>query len=287
MLNPTAPHIRKKIKSAATMPHAHANGIRMYYELSGDAARPLVVFINGIFQDTSSWALATRAFAPEFRTLIYDCRGQGQSDKPVEGPYSSELHARDLAALLDALGVQRAHFVGLSNGGVVLLHFARRFPERLDRIVLLDSFAHMDRSQQAMLDSWRAALEAGGSALRFTVSMPWTWSRDFLEANYDMVMGLREKAAALPVHSSLHLIDGVYHHDARPWLASIAAPTLIVHGDEDRMALPRSAREMQAAIPNARLHWLRGAGHAAWLEQADEFHQVTKSFLSDHSGVHP
>jgi 3-oxoadipate enol-lactonase len=261
------------------MPFTAANGIRIYYELAGDAGKPLVVFINGIFQDTTSWALATRAFASGFRTLIYDCRGQGQSDKPAAGPYTSELHARDLAALLDALGETRAHFVGLSNGGVVLQHFARLFPERLDKIVLLDTFAYMDRSQQAMLDAWRAALEAGGSALRFTVSMPWTWSRDFLEANAAAVLALREKAAQLPVHSSLHLIDGVYHHDARPWLPDIAAPTLIVHGDEDRMALPRSAREMQAMIPNSRLHWLYGAGHAAWLEQADEFHKVTIGFL--------
>jgi 3-oxoadipate enol-lactonase len=263
------------------MPHIEANGIRIYHELKGDADKPPVVFINGIFQDTSSWALAVRAFAPDFRTLVYDCRGQSQSDKPAAGPYASELHARDLAALLDALGMPRAHFVGLSNGGVVLLHFARLFPQRLNKIVLLDTFAHMDKSQQAMLDSWRAALQTGGSALRFTVSMPWTWGRDFLDANYDMVLALREKAALLPVHSSIHLIDGVYHHDARLWLKDIVAPALIVHGDEDRMALPRSAREMQAALPNARLHWLLGAGHAAWLEQADEFHRVVKAFLSE------
>ena len=263
------------------MPHIQANGINIYYELNGGDDKPLVVFINGIFQDTSSWSLATRAFADTFRTLVYDCRGQGQTDKPLDGPYTSELHARDLAALLDALHIGRAHVVGLSNGGIILMHVARHFPERLNKIVLLDTFAFMDASQQAMLNSWRAVLLVGGSALRFDVSMPWTWGRDFLENNLEAVLALRERAATLPVHSSIHLIDGAREHEARPWLPSITAPTLIVHGDEDRMALPRSAREMQSLIPNARLHWLSGAGHAAWLEQAAEFHQVTKRFLSD------
>lgn len=263
------------------MPAIHANGVNLYYELSGDEGKPVVVFINGIFQDTTSWSLATRAFGNDFRTLVYDCRGQGQSDKPTDGPYTSELHAHDLAALLDGLGIGRAHVVGLSNGGVVLLHFAKHFAERLGKIVLLDTFAYMDKSQQAMLNAWRAALVAGGSSLRFDVSMPWMWGRDFLETNLEAVLALREKAALLPVHSSLHLIDGVYYHDARPWLASITAPTLIIHGDEDRMALPRSVGEMQAAIPGARLHWLQGAGHAAWLEKAAEFHTIAKSFLME------
>ncbi len=261
------------------MPTANANGVNLYYELSDNAAAPVVVFINGIFQDTTSWALAVRDFSPHFRTLTYDCRGQGQSDKPQAGPYTPELHARDLAALLDTLKIQKAHFVGLSNGGVVLMHFAKWFPQRLGKIVFVDTFSHIDAVQKAMLNSWRAALEAGGSALRFLVSLPWTWGADFLERNYEAIMALQEMAAQLPTHSSIHLIDGTLTHDARPWLGDIKAPTLIVHGDQDRMAPLRYVQTLHQSIPHARLHIIAGGGHAAWLEKADEFSRVVLDFL--------
>jgi 3-oxoadipate enol-lactonase len=263
------------------MPFAVVNDVQLYYELreahSTDA--PTVVFINGIFQDTTSWALTVRDVASAFRTLVYDCRGQGQSDKPQAGPYTPELHARDLAALLDALQIERAHFVGLSNGGLVLMHFARLCPSRLHRLVLVDTFSHLDVVQQAMLHSWRAALEAGGSALRFTVSLPWTWSADFLAQNYDTIMALREKAAQAPTHSSIHLVDGALTHDARAWLGDIRAPTLVVQGTEDKMLSIEKAHALQQAIPNAQLHLIAGAGHAAWLEKAAEFNQVLLEFL--------
>jgi 3-oxoadipate enol-lactonase len=263
------------------MPFAAVNDVQLYYELSaaqsGDA--PTIIFINGIFQDTTSWALTVRAVAPTFRTLIYDCRGQGQSDKPQTGPYTPELHARDLAALLDVLHIERAHCVGLSNGGLVLMHFAKLFPARLRKLVCVDTFSHLDAVQQAMLHSWRAALEAGGSALRFTVSLPWTWGADFLAQNYDTIMALREKAAQLPTHSSIHLVDGALTHDARAWLGDIRAPTLVVQGTEDKMLSIEKAHALQRAIPNAQLHLIAGAGHAAWLEKATEFNQVLLEFL--------
>ncbi|MCA1553408.1 MAG: alpha/beta hydrolase, partial [Chloroflexi bacterium] len=198
---------------------------------------------------------------------------------PQAGPYTPEMHARDLAALLDALGIEHAHFVGLSNGGIVLMHFAKLFPERMDRLVFADTFSHVDAVHQAMLDSWRAALVAGGSELRFMVSLPWTWGAEFLSRNRDAVLALRDKAAQLPTYSSMHLIDGGYDHDARPWLGSIGAPTLIIHGSEDRMDPLKRVHTLHEMIPHSRLLIIEGAGHAAWLEKADEFNRVLLEFL--------
>lgn len=264
------------------MPTTNVNGINLYYELTGDPATPVVVLINGLFQDTTSWALCTRAISPPFRTLVYDCRGQGQSDKPQEGPYYPDLHARDLAALLDHLNIERAHFVGLSNGGIVLMQFARLFPERLNKIVFADTFSHIDAVQKAMLASWRLALEAGGTGMRFLIALPWIWGAEFLERNYDAIMALREKAIqTLPTYSSLHLLDGAATHDARAWLGSIHAPTLVIVGDQDVIIQMHHARFLQQSIPNARLHVIEGAGHAAWLEKAEAFNQVVLSFLQE------
>ncbi len=266
------------------MPTVNVNGIKLYYELSGSADAQPVVFMNGIFQDTTSWALAVRALSPHFRTLIYDSRGQGQSDKPQAGPYTPEIHARDLAALLDHLNISRAHFVGLSNGGIVLMHFAKMFPERLNKIAFVDTFSHIDAVQQAMLRSWRSALVAGGSALRFVISLPWTWGAEFLANNYDAIMALQSTAAQLPTHSSLHLVDGVMQHDARAWLPDIHAPTLIVFGEQDRMVTLDYIYAFHQCIPQARLHLIKHAGHAAWLEKPDEFHRVLLEFMTADDG---
>lgn len=264
------------------MPTVTVNDVALYYELSGPADAPVVVFINGIFQDTSGWALAQRALENRYRVLVYDCRGQGRSDKPVDGPYWTEQHAHDLAALLDNLAITQAHLVGLSNGGMILMWFARLYAARARSLAFVDTFAYLDAVQQAMMRSWRAALEAGGSALRFMISLPWTWGAAFLEANLDAVLALREKAALLPTHSSVHLIDGVINHDARSWLRAIDIPTIIVHGDQDRMAPPHSVHTLHEHLPHARLHWIADAGHAAWLEKPDEFAAVIAGWLDSH-----
>jgi 3-oxoadipate enol-lactonase len=261
------------------MPYQNARGTRLYYELDGPETAPAVVFINGIFQDTSGWQFAVRDLRTHFRTLAYDCKGQGRSDKPEAGPYYTADHAAELLTLLDALGIAHAHFVGLSNGGMILMHVARLAPERVDKLVFADTFAYLDPVQQAMMRSWRAALTAGGSALRFDISMPWTWGSAYLERNLDAVLALRDKAAQLPAHSGIHLIDGVINHDARPWLPSIHAPALIVHGEHDRMAPPHSVAVLHAHLPHARVHWLADAGHAAWLEQHAAFNHAVLDFL--------
>lgn len=264
------------------MPQLLLNGINLYYEISGDGRAPVVVFINGLYQDTTGWALAVRDLSPHFRTLVYDCRGQGQSDKPLEGPYTPEQHARDLAALLDALQIARAHFVGLSNGGIVLEHFARLFPARLQKLVLADTFSHMDAVQGALLDAWGTALEAGGTGMRFLIALPWIWGAEFLERNYAAIMALRDKAIeSLPTYSSLHLLHGARQHDARSWLGTIRAPTLVLVGEQDVIIQMHHARFLQASIPGARLHVIAGAGHAAWLEKSREFNRAVSDFLKD------
>src|SRR5512136_3074629 len=111
------------------MPKIKANGIELYYELHGPETAPVLALSNGILMSTASWAFQTPIFSKHYRLLLYDCRGQGQSDHPA-GPYSMELHADDLAALLDALGIARAHIGGISYGAEISVVFALRHPER-------------------------------------------------------------------------------------------------------------------------------------------------------------
>src|SRR5512139_3983892 len=105
------------------MPRIEANGIGIYYELHGPEGAEVLVLSNGVLMSTASWGFQVPVLSRHYRVLLYDCRGMWQSDHP-SGPYSMELHADDLAALLQALGISRAHIGGVSYGAELCLIFA-------------------------------------------------------------------------------------------------------------------------------------------------------------------
>jgi 3-oxoadipate enol-lactonase len=253
------------------------DGVDLYYEIHGNDGATPVIFVNGIFQDTTGWSMHVRRF-PDRRCLVYDCRGQGRSAKPA-GPYHIDLHVADLLGLLDALGIDRADIVGLSNGGAVAMTFAAEHPDRVRRLALVDTFAYADAALRAKLRSWEAALQAGGPGLRFDVSVPWNFSRGFLEAHGRDLTALRQRALALDPDAMRALMAGSAAHDARHALPRIAAPTLVLVGEEDVLAPPWQARDIAESIPHARLQVIAGAGHAMPIERLDEFCDALRAFL--------
>jgi 3-oxoadipate enol-lactonase len=259
------------------MPTLAIDGVELYYEIHGNDRGSPLVFVNGIFQDTTGWSLHVRRFADR-RCLVYDCRGQGRSAKPP-GPYLIERHAADLVGLLDALGIGRADIIGLSNGGAVAMTFAAKHPARVRRLALVDTFAYADAALRAKLRSWELALDAGGPGLRFDVSVPWNFSRSFLEEHGRDLSSLREKALALDPDPMRALIAGSAAHDARAALPTIAAPTLVLVGEEDLLAPPWTAREVANAIAGARLRTVAGAGHAMPIERLEEFCDALRTFF--------
>src|SRR5512146_884136 len=110
------------------MPKIHVNGIDLYYELYGPPDGDVLVLSNGILMSTTSWGLQKADLSRHNRLLLYDCRGMWNSDHP-RGPYTMELHADDLAALLDALEIPQAHIVGISYGAEVSMTFALKYPQ--------------------------------------------------------------------------------------------------------------------------------------------------------------
>ena len=140
---------------------ALANGIRIYYEWHGAESAPVLVLNNGILMNAaSSWVYQTSALAAHYRVLQYDCRGQGQSEHP-DAPYSMALHADDLAALLTALGVERAHIAGISYGGEVAQAFAIAHPSRARSLVLADTVSEVGPELRLTVESWRDRARAG------------------------------------------------------------------------------------------------------------------------------
>ena len=262
------------------MPTTSVNGVELYHEWHGPDGAPVIVFVNGLLTDTSSWAPHLPLFTDRYRCLIYDCRGQGRSSKPDQS-YGPTLHAADLAALCGAVGIGPALFVGLSNGGVALLYLAAEHPSLVRALAVSGVFAHADAIQQAKLRSWATAMETGSAPLRFDVSMPWVWGARFLEANLERVMKFRDRAMLVPTEAAINLIRGAMDHDARAVLPRVTAPALVLVGDEDVLTPRWLAEDVVRRLPNARLEVMAGGGHAVALEDPEAFSARVLAFFAE------
>jgi len=262
------------------VPLASVNGVDLYYEWHGAVNAPVVVFVNGLLTDSSSWAQHLPRFVDRYRCLVYDCRGQGRSSKPDE-PYLPTLHADDLAGLCGALGVGRALFVGLSNGGTALLYLAADHPALVRALVVSGVFGHADPLQRAKLRAWATAVETGSASLRFDVSMPWVWGARFLDENVERVMAYRDRALLMPDRAAVNLIRGAMDHDARAVLPRVTAPTLVLVGDEDVLTPRWLAADVARRLPDARLEVLAGGGHAVALEDPERFCDLALRFFAE------
>jgi len=261
------------------MPEIHANGITLHYRWQGRMDGPVLVLINGLLTDLSSWNGHLPHLTPHFRVLTYDCRGQGLSEKPDEGPYTPRLHADDLKGLLDGLGIEKAALLGVSSGACVALSFAARWPERVSALVLANGYGVADTAMQVKLNSWLRAMEVGGGPLRFDVSVAWIWGASFLNNHYEALKPWREKGTALPTHAVIHLIRGAMEHDVLEQARNITCPTLLMTGDEDVLTPLSYSRALQERIAGSQVVVLKQAGHCMFLEHVDEFSQVAADFL--------
>src|SRR5215211_420992 len=130
------------------MPLASVNGLDLYYEETGSG--PPLLLIAGLSGNTLGWAMLQPTLAERFRVIAFDNRGAGRSSAPP-GPYTTRRMADDAAALLDRLGVARAHVLGFSMGGMVAQELALHHPARVGRLVLYGTLA---RPRPAILDPW-------------------------------------------------------------------------------------------------------------------------------------
>jgi 3-oxoadipate enol-lactonase len=262
------------------MPFIQANGISIYYEWHGQAGAPVLALNNGILMNAAaSWAPQTTAFAAEYRVLQYDCRGQGQSDHP-SGPYSMDQHADDLAALLDALGVGRAHILGISYGGEVAQAFALRHLARPLSLVLADTVSEVGPELRLIVEGWKAAALAGDADLLYLMTAPWNFSSAFIARHADVLAAARERYRGLDLPAVARLCDAFLGVDFTRRLSQLDVPACIIVGDQDLLKGPRYARILHAAIRGSRMRVLAGSGHAASWEAAGEFNRVVLEFLA-------
>jgi 3-oxoadipate enol-lactonase len=265
------------------MPKIKVNGIDLYFELHGQGDRPVLVLNNGIIMNAaSSWIFQTKTLARHYRVLQYDCRGQGQADHPQQA-YSMELHADDLAGLLTALEIEKAHIAGISYGGEVAQAFVLKYPQRVESLMLADTVSEVRPALRIIVQSWLDAAREGNAQAFFDATVPWNFSAQFIAANPGLLKDARKRYDALDFQAIVRLCECFLEVNFTDQLGDIKVPTCIMVGEQDHLKGPEYAAVLKDHIEQAELHILQGAGHASCWERPEEFNSVILGFLAKHS----
>ena len=255
--------------------HTWPMAIRCITNSAGPADADTLVLLNGLTMNTAAWGWHTPLYAGQFQVLTLDLRGQGKAASPRRTPLLAQ-QADDVASLLDALGIARAHVLGCLYGGMVAQHLARQHPAKVARLVLASTLAYSDAANAAIAASWEAAQCTGGGDQLFTDMLPCVWQPVSGQPASHAASHARAGRAA-PWEPVRRLSNGVLAHDARPWLELIAPTHLGGGRHEDRMTPRYQADALVAGIAGARLE-VPGVGHASHLEALPQFVALTSVF---------
>ncbi|MET8541463.1 alpha/beta fold hydrolase [Kitasatospora sp. NPDC004799] len=250
------------------------DGTRIAYQHRGEGA-PLVL-LAGQANDHHWWDAVRADFHPARSTLTLDYRGTGGSDKP-DTPYSTELFARDVVAVLDALGIDRADVYGTSMGGRVAQQLAARHPQRVAALVLGCTSPGGPHGVERGDDVRRALAQPDPGAARQAL-LELMYTPGWLDSHPGPYRTLGDPA--MPAHARRRHLGASNRHDAWDLLPAVTAPTLVVHGADDLLNPAANAPLLAARIPGARLHLVPGARHAYFEEFRAHASPLVLDFLT-------
>jgi 3-oxoadipate enol-lactonase len=258
------------------------NGIDINYRVEGPDGAPWVTMSNSLATTHRMWDAQTEAFTKQYRVLRYDKRGHGDTDVPP-GPYSFELLADDVLALLDALRITRTHFVGLSMGGMTGMTMALRKPEVLRTLILCDTTSKDPLGDPALWQQRIDAVNAGGSMeplVESTVARFLT--PDTVKNRPRVADAVRTMVRTTPTRGYVACCQAIAKLNLTHRLGEISIPTLVVVGADDPATTVEMARTIHQGIAGSELVILKGAAHLSNLEQPDAFNEAVLGFLARH-----
>ncbi len=255
-----------------------ANTIEINYELSGKKGAPVVVLGHSLASSLVMWNPQMDALNPHFQVLRYDMRGHGKSEV-TSGPYTLELLADDVVGLLDALKIDRVHYVGLSIGGMIGQSLAYHYGHRLRSLALCDTASIIPQEAQPI---WQERIDKTldkGMASQVDETMARWFTPSFLKQNPPMLDLIRKQILATPVAGYLGCAEAIRRLNYLDRLAAIKIPTLIVVGEDDPGTPVAASQAIQSRIPHSRLIILKSARHFSNVEQPEAFNAALLKFL--------
>jgi len=265
------------------MPTLDVNGTRLYYEDTGGPGEP-IVFSHGLLFSVRMFDAQVAALRGRYRCIAYDHRGQGSSDLPAVESIDMDTLYQDAVTFIERLGVAPCHFVGLSMGGFVGMRIAARRPELLRSLVLLatsgDAEAALTASRYKLLNfiaRWIGLRPVASKVMQIM------FGRTYLED--PSRASLRNEWRQQLVSNSREIwraVNGVIHRQGvHEELPRIAAPTLIVVGEEDVATVPAKAERLHAVIRSSRLVRVPRAGHTSTVEEPEQVNAALTAFLDE------
>lgn len=260
---------------------AKINGINMYYEDRGQG--PAFVFIHGLGENAASWHFQTNFFIKGFRTVAMDLRGHGLSEDGDE-TITLDLFAEDVIGLLDYLGIQKAHFIGHSMGGVILQEIASRYPERLLTIILSSTAGYfIEPANSANLALRLERIDTLPMSEIGLLVAQGACAPDFPQRNPEVFAAIKytfQQNRTKPYRQATYATFGTDLADHSKTSAQIKVPTLIMVGEYDQTTPLTDAINLLKLIPGSKLQYFRNCAHMTKCEIPETYNRAMAEFLA-------
>jgi pimeloyl-ACP methyl ester carboxylesterase len=255
-----------------------ANGIGLWAEQTGEGDD--VLFIAGLADEGACWVDQVAGLSDRYRITTFDNRGVGRSATP-DGPFRIADFSADTIALMDALGLERAHVVGSSMGGAIAQELALAEPGRVRSLVLNGTWCRGDRFLHEIFRSWMWAAQKADSIRDFLLAVnlwcfaPRIWNEGIMD---EWLAAAESSPYAQSVDAFCRSAEALLHHDTADRIATIRAPVLVTVGELDLVLPARFSQEIAERIPGARLLVLPGAGHQPFQELPGDYNRLLAGF---------
>lgn len=281
------------------MAFAKLDNINLYYEEKGEG--DAILFIMGLGMPGFAWEPQVEYFSRKYRSIIFDNRGVGKSDKPP-GPYTTRQMAEDAFELLNYLGIKSAHIVGISMGGMIAQQMTLNYPDMVKSATFCATYAKPDENVRKHVQEGAEKL---GISLKFedlssvfpllsqmndsdTIKrlvdflLPLTLSRGFIEKSRDMLDGWLKRMMENPptINSFISQVIATQTHDTLDELKNINCPVLVLTGTEDLLVPPVCSKIISQNISKAKLLEIPGGPHGINIECAEEFNSAVEDFIN-------
>jgi 3-oxoadipate enol-lactonase / 4-carboxymuconolactone decarboxylase len=262
------------------MPLIRSKDVELFYDLTGPEDAPVVAFSNSIGTTLEMWDQQVPALSDRYRCLRYDTRGHGRSPV-VDRPGTIEDLADDLAGVLDALGIDKAHIVGLSLGGMTAQSFGVRHSSRAESLVLMATSAYLPHGW----DERAATVRSNGMGAIVDAVLARWFTPDFASAHPEAVAPLRDRFLANNPQGYAACCEAIRDMDLRASNAALRQPTLIVAGADDPATPVAMMEDIRTRVPQAELVVLPQAAHILAVERSEALNRHLAAFLDDLTGA--
>lgn len=256
------------------MPEFNSNGVRLHYEETGDG-EPLLL-LHGLGSSHFMFKEEMEHFKNGYRTVAIDCRGHGQSNRPAK--FTLNDHIEDAVALLDHLGIEKAHVMGVSMGSYIAQGLALSHPDRVGKLILVVSKAHgKTSSTQEMLVRYADELEGIPEQKQMEHLYKYVFHNlPAIQKWQEEMLKLEPELSVAEMAAANKAMEGF---DFRAALPTVAAETLVISGSHDGLNPPVRGKELASLIPNAEFVEFEQSGHAPNVEEPEKFKETISNFL--------